>query len=271
MSVRPDLVTALYRRIFARRRFRRWNVRLLELSLHGLGLLNYENARLSGETHLIRKVLPGLLGDEPVIFDVGANVGEYSAALLAQFPGARIHAFEPHPRNCEKFIVPGDEARLHLHRCALGEVEADLTLFDYAEREGSAHASLHREVLTEIHGAAVATTRVPVDTVDAVAQKQGIDRIALLKIDVEGHELAVLKGASRLLAANAIRCIQFEFNEMNRVSRVFLKDFRALLPNHDLYRLLPKGMIRLGDRPLTTELFAYQNVFAKPKRRGVRA
>ncbi len=107
-----------------------------------------------------------------------------------------------------------------------------------------------------------------VSTVDDVARKHGIDPIELFEIDVEGHELAVLKGASQLLAANAIRCVHFEFNEMNVISRVFLRDFRALLPNHDFHRRLPKGMIHLDDRPLTTELFAFQNILAKPMRTG---
>ena len=52
---------------------------------------------------------------------------------------------------------------------------------------------------------------------------------------------------------------------MNIVSRVFFRDFRLVLNNYDFYRLLPGGVILLGDVPLSTELFAFQNIIAIPK------
>ena len=52
---------------------------------------------------------------------------------------------------------------------------------------------------------------------------------------------------------------------MNIVSRAFFRDFRIILKDYDLYRLLPSGVIRLGDSPVQTELFAYQNIIAIPK------
>ena len=61
--------------------------------------------------------------------------------------------------------------------------------------------------------------------------------------------------------------IQFEFNEMNIESRVFMKDFFNILPEYDFFRLLPDGYIPLGNintyrNPLTLELFAMQNIVA---------
>ena len=94
--------------------------------------------------------------------------------------------------------------------------------------------------------------------------RERIDIIDFLKVDTEGHELAVLQGASSLIEDGRIGCIHFEFNEMNIVSRVFFLDFRELLHNYKLYRLLPNGLLPLGDSPLETELFAYQNIVALP-------
>jgi hypothetical protein len=90
-----------------------------------------------------------------------------------------------------------------------------------------------------------------------------LSRIDLLKIDTEGHELEVLHGARKLLAAGLIRVLHIEFNEMNVFSRVFLRDFRELLSRHTAYRMLP-GIISVSDSPLASELFAFQNVVFVP-------
>ena len=52
-----------------------------------------------------------------------------------------------------------------------------------------------------------------------------LERLNLLKIDAEGNEYKILLGAKQALQANIIDVIQFEFNEMNVISRVFMKDF----------------------------------------------
>jgi polynucleotide 5'-kinase involved in rRNA processing len=98
---------------------------------------------------------------------------------------------------------------------------------------------------------------VEIVTIDEVIEKEKIVRIDFLKIDTEGHELAVLEGASNALKAGIIRCIQFEFNEMNVVSRTFFKDFKNILKDFN-------GMLPLGDQPVITEIFAFQNIVAFP-------
>jgi FkbM family methyltransferase len=262
-----SLLRTLYRNVVTRPSFRRFNSLLFHLSLHGLGVMNYENGRISGEQHLVRRWLPKQLKKRaPVFVDVGANVGKYSALLLESFPTAVIHAFEPHPRNYAHLLdksFPAD--RVRCHNIALGEAPGFLSLYDRADHDGSPHASLHEAVISEIHQQRIVNFGVPIDTLDAVATAEAITFIDFLKIDTEGHELAVLGGASRLLREGRIGFIQFEFNEMNVVSRAFFRDFRKALPDYEFYRLLPKGMVALGNSPLETELFAFQNILAVPK------
>jgi hypothetical protein len=106
---------------------------------------------------------------------------------------------------------------------------------------------------------------IPVETLDDVAARENIAYIDFLKIDTEGHELAVLAGASRLLQESKIGYIQFEFNALNVFSRAFFRDFRAILGNYDLFRLLPRGLLPLDDNVITTEIFAFQNILAVPR------
>jgi FkbM family methyltransferase len=247
--------------------FRRLNLRLFYLSLHGLGVLNYQNASISGERHLLRNWLPrAIKGPRPVFFDVGANEGQYSKELLEQFPTALVHAFEPHPGNYSRLRALGlPESRFKSHNIAVGDSSGQLTLYDHAGNVGSSHASLYEATITEFHEHAAAAISVPVETLDDVAKKEGVEYIDFLKIDTEGHELAVLSGAARLLREKRIGHIQFEFNALHVFSRVFFRDFRNMLSNYDLYRLLPKGLLPLDAEIPSTEIFAFQNILAVPK------
>jgi FkbM family methyltransferase len=200
---------------------------------------------------------------EPVFFDIGANVGNYTAKLAAVFPGALIHAFEPHPVNYRKLrevAAPGIKA----HHIALGKSGGETELYDRADTDGSTHASIYKEVISEIHKAEIRSYRVAVDTLDTIAEKEKIRFIDFMKIDTEGNELDVLGGAKRLLGERAIGCIHFEFNEMHMISRAYFRDFRKVLGDYSLYRLLPRGLLPLDDTPVLTEIFAYQNIIAIP-------
>lgn len=259
-----NFVHHAYRALFARPYFQRFNTVLFHLSLHGLGILNYRNDKDSGEHHFVTRELPRLLATKtPVCFDVGANVGGFSLLLLSTFPAATIHAFEPHPANFARLLsLARERSGLTCHHLGVGDSAGVVTLYDRADLQGSTHASLYEEVISKVHKKEVATVDVNLITLDEIASREDIDRIDFLKVDTEGHELAVLRGAKGLIEQQKIRCIQFEFNEMNVTSRAFLKDFRELLRDYSLFRLLPKGMIPLGDSALQTELFAFQNIVA---------
>jgi FkbM family methyltransferase len=255
------LLRSLYRRLFVRRAFFRANQFVHELTLHGIGVLNYEDGR-SGETVLLDRL--AVLVAAPVIVDVGANTGDYAAAVLARAPRARVLAFEPHPATFARLNRRAAATGFTAYNLALGAEPGHLELYDYDGSEGTQHASLYREVISTIHhGGEPLATHVEVATLDDQLRREGVTHVDLLKIDTEGHELAVLQGAGELLAAGAIAAVVFEFNEMNVVSRVFLRDFYELLPGYCFYRLLPDGMVPLGSYVARRcEIFAYQNILA---------
>lgn len=260
------IVHHIYRFIFARPFFRRFNVFMFEMSLKGLGIINYENDKVSGERYFIRHILPKIVKKQkPLFFDIGANVGNYSRSLLDNFPGALIYLFEPHPVNFSALEKNITSSNIRLCNVALGECSGKLVLYDRADKDGSSHASLHQAVISEIHKKGVVEYEVSVETMDGICERETIGEIDFVKIDTEGNELAVLRGARELIENRRIKCIHFEFNEMNVISRVFFRDFRKTLPDFVFYRLLPKGLLLLGDSPLSTELFAFQNIIAIPK------
>ncbi len=184
-------------------------------------------------------------------------------AVLKAFPQAALYAFEPHPATFR-----GRRAKLgnraHLNEFALSAAVGQTNLYNRNDLDGFEHATMCPEVIAALHKRTAIPTSVKMSTIDTFAETHKIDRIDFLKIDTEGHELEVLRGARGLLNAGKIRYVQFEFNKMNSASRVFLADFRALLTGHRLFRMLPSGPAPVDLAPLTSEVFAFQNLLAVP-------
>jgi FkbM family methyltransferase len=251
-----------YTSIVARKQFRRFNTFLVKLGLKGLGLLySHEDSRNNGEHFFMKKAIHDFKVEN--LFDVGANKGNYAKAFLDLGFTNEIFCFEPHPTTFRYLTSHVDYPKVKKFNIALSKEAGSLPIFDYASEDGSEHASLFKDVIEKVHKGTTTSHLVEVKTVDEFVESQGIMKIGLLKIDTEGNEFNVLLGAQKCLGENKIDLIHFEFNEMNIVSRVFLKDFTLLLSNFNLYRLLPNGLLPLVyDHSLLNELFSYQNIVA---------
>lgn len=252
--------------IFARPYFVKLNKLLFMISIHGLGILNYRNNYLSGEEGWLKSKLAGM--KEPVVFDVGANIGDYISLVLNANEGAKIYAFEPHPKNLVRIRSRyGSDLRVSIAPCAVGDACGKLELYDYLNNDGSSHASLYRDVIEKIHSKQSVSHSVDVVSLDDFCLDKGISHISLLKIDTEGNELKCLRGARRLLECGVIDAIHFEFNEMNVISHSTFKDFWDILDQYKIYRLLPGGGMLPIEKysALSCELYAYQNIVALRK------
>jgi FkbM family methyltransferase len=255
----------LYLLLFARKSFFSLNTMLFKLTLRSMGMLNSESDYLSGERAFLQAVIKQR--DTLLVLDVGANVGKYANRIKQLCPHATIYAFEPHPHSFARLQAAAQRHGYHALNLGCSDAPGTLALYDYASGHGSSHASLYREVIEDIHQKQShrqsRAITVEVTTLDQVIAAYGLQHITILKIDTEGHELHVLRGAQQAIQQQNIDLIQFEFNEMHVISRSFLRDFSEMLPGYRFYRLLPDGMMPLGAYyALTWELFAYQNIVA---------
>jgi FkbM family methyltransferase len=251
-----------YGRFFGKRRFSSFHLALLKMCLKGMGIFNTADDRLSGETNFLHKLLQRV--EQPLVLDVGANVGIYASMIKSLAPDATIYAFEPHPQTFKRLYAAARHYGYTAINMGCDSAAGTRTLYDYAVSDkGSTHASFHKDALQVLHQQPVSSWEVQITTLDHFITMRALTKVHLLKIDTEGHELRVLEGAKQAIASDSIEVIQFEFNQMNVASRVFFRDFYDLLPDYSFYRLLPDELAPLGPyQPVTHEIFGDQNIVA---------
>ena len=147
--------------------------------------------------------------DGAVCLDVGANIGLTSLLMDQTFEGSKIVAYEPHPSTYEQLRINIDANKTGLNTIetfnfGLGDAEGEL-LFRDVDQYNTGNSLL---IEGSLGAAAQNSTTVKVKTLDSISHDVG--HIDLMKIDVEGFELDVLKGASKTL--NSVDAVLIEFN-----------------------------------------------------------
>lgn len=176
----------------------------------------------------------------PVIFDIGANVGNWTAELIRALPRAEITVVEPNPYLFDNLARRFDFfPNIQVRQLAIANTDGTLPF--YADRTKSAMGSLQFRNVQHLDYNFELIANVQVATLDSFAK--GLPKPNALKIDVEGLELQVLLGATETL--RELSLIQFEFGGTNIDTRVFFKDFFQLLsPKFRILRLCPSGRLR---------------------------
>lgn len=216
----------------------------------------------SEEAFEIHNLVNHLKIERVVAIDVGANVGDWSSALISLIPDAEIYAFEPSKIAFEKLSrCFGGSSQIKIFNLALGKSSSKTTL--YSDVSGSGLASLTKRRLDHFDISFNHQEEVKVETLDGFfAANFPIVKPNILKMDVEGHELDVLQGA--LISLETIKLVQFEFGGSNIDTRTYFQDFWYFFQkmNFDLYRLMPSGLIHISKYLEQDETFRATNYIA---------
>jgi FkbM family methyltransferase len=231
---------------------------LYKTGLAGMNIGEGGRTHQSGEPWVAKFIHSRLVArnESAVIFDVGANVGQFALHILPVFGNdARLWSFEPCASSfakLQKNLAPYNN--VVLVNAALGAKVGQVQIF--SPSPDSQLASFYNRSLA--WQADAAAEQAACTTIDQFCTEQRIQRIHFLKIDVEGHELAVLQGAETMLASRAIDFIQFEISAAHIDARVFFRDFYQLLATkYQLYRVLQNGLMPLHQ--YKPEMEAYKN------------
>ncbi len=221
-------------------------------SIHFAGC--FESAETKYLRHMIRA--------DSVCVDVGANVG-YFTMLMAQAASAgSVHAFEPITLNAcllKASVELNGFTNVRLSECAVGDY---VGVVSFSQSSDSAYSSINDTARKPLDR----TLAVPIITLDAYLDREGVERVDVLKADVEGAEGLVIAGASRLLGDDKRKpyVIMLELYEQNL--HTFDNSVNAVIEKVQAYGYKPFVINREGELlPFTEKLKAfYYNVLFIP-------
>ncbi len=144
-----------------------------------------------------------------VVFDVGANAGIYSLAALSSNPDATVYAFEPTPEIAARLRAAADLNgldQLNVHEAAVMAEPGYAMLIRCRGADGANDGMNFIKLQSE------SGERVRTESLDTFCRARAIGKIDLMKIDVQGQEGSVLRGATELLREGRIGVILMELN-----------------------------------------------------------
>lgn len=237
----------------------------IKFQLKLLGIGSGGGVELSGEKGIF-KVLKQQVQAPYCIFDVGANKGDFLKLALENVStnDFTIHCFEPGKGTFDLLTKSSTkDNRITLNNIGLGREKSEASL--YYDVLGSGLASLTKRNLAHFNKDFNDSETVIIDTVDDYCKVNSIERIHLLKIDVEGHELDVLMGAKMMFSSKSIDIVTFEFGGCNIDTKTFFQDFWYFFKSAQftLFRVTPSGyMFRITSYKEIYEQFRTSNFIA---------
>lgn len=201
---------------------RRYFTQLARDFIHRARGFSYDFSQ-NGEEELIQRVAAKF--DHLTFFDVGANVGDYSASLIkACGDSAFGHLFDLDPRLITQLSQRFNESNVHVNNFGLSNrnEQMDFSYFPDFPAVNSLLAVDFSHLRKEIAQAEVRTG-------DYYCTQMGVDRINFLKIDVEGWERYTLEGFDRMLSENRIDLLTWEYGYTTAETHWTTRDFYRFL------------------------------------------
>jgi len=240
----------LIRDIFSRPIFQNFFEGVLVFTLKVLNIGEGQAVETSGEKNVV-ELLNNISDDkEIVVFDVGAHTGEWFHMFKGLYTKkAQIYSFEPE-KNAFVELSKIKDGSLHPVNMALGNTIENKYLSG-AQVMDSANNPNSEEI--------------KITTIDKYCSDNNIKNIDLLKMDVEGYELKILRGAKEMIKSGKIRLIQFEFGAVSTEKYSMQDFFDILSEQYTICRILKHGYYPLKSYKHYYEILSLTNFIAIKK------
>jgi FkbM family methyltransferase len=193
------------------------------------------------------------------ILDLGAHHGAITLRYSRLFPGAIIHSFEPYP-----------ESYYYLQQRADGNDRIKPQQMAVTDRIGTVDFNISSSSQTnslldwQVEGRAyTSVVKVESTTLDAYCERAAIEKIDILKLDIEGSEIAALRGARNLLEEGRVKLIYLEWTMVRpRVGQATLSELMAFLSDYNflLFNLYNEAVSSLGQLQAGDAIFLSRSV-----------
>ncbi len=228
-------------------------------NLDNIGFDN-SDSKTNGEYSLILQIIRS--GD--IVFDVGANKGEWSKNVLLNVSSVNIYSFEPVASVFDVLKDNLSDSEASLHNIAISDSDGKKRFFYY--NQNSELSTFYRRASSVEQELDIKPIQVMVQTktLDLFCKEQLISHIDFLKIDTEGAELDVLQGAVELLQGHKIKTIQFEYGDTYSDVGITLRQVCQLLSSYGytIFRIFANGLIHIKNWNDSLENNRYSNYLA---------
>jgi FkbM family methyltransferase len=258
-----------FKPILGKRKYQEFFRKMHLFALYGMNYGRSGDVEVSGEKQVVDLVHKEFQDvDHGIFLDCGANIGEYSMALVKGIGGnSKLYAFEP---GSTTFAQLSENTKLYKNIIpvpkGVGDQPGQFSFF--ASQADSKHSSFIQRDMShwdEKYNLKKSET-VELIRLDAFLASEKIRHVQFIKIDIEGYEMNCLLGLGDFLKNREVDMIQFEFGVATIDAKCFFKDFYYLLsPDYHLYRILKKGFFPITKYNEVLEVFITTNYLAVSK------
>mgnify|MGYP001225094643 FL=1 len=212
----------------------------------------------NGEFNILKKFLLSNISDK-IFFDIGCNIGDFSKYLLKNNYKDKIYLFDV-INSLDKNIVENDKVKF-TETLFWNKHEKIKFNINKNEKNSGTNSPFDMNKI----GYATENNQIEINssTLDYFIQENKIKKIDYLKIDTEGSEYRVLKGASDNLKKDFFKFIHLEYGHAAMADRVYIKDIYDLLAplGMHMYVIIPEGLRKLDYSPYLENEYDYINLF----------
>ena len=182
-----------------------------------------------------------------VVFDIGANIGEYSIMLLdnTKRDGVELdlHLFEP-TKSCFETISKKFDSKNNVTLNNFGVSDSNDTAKIFYDKEQSGFASLYQRNLNAYNIQLNKSEEIVLKRMDEYIEEKNIKHVDFIKIDIEGHELKAFDGFGRYLNSDFVDYIQFEYGGANLDSHSSLMEIYKFFEERgfSIAKTMPNGL-----------------------------